>query len=162
MQAIMMCILFGVAVAFGGCEGRPFREANMQTGYVITMEELGAPFIPDTVFSLANLRLLSVKGMDCGYGQSPMPCRELYAIPAKIGNLTKLESLSLPVNAISSIPPELGELQNLKAIDLSDNSLLSDIGELKRLKQLGLVGNPIGGAERERIRKALPGCRVLF
>jgi hypothetical protein len=40
----MMCILFGVAVAFGGCEGRPSSEANMQTGYVITMEELGAPF----------------------------------------------------------------------------------------------------------------------
>lgn len=184
----MMCILFGVALAFGGCKGKPLRQPNMQTGYVHTTEELQSDSIPDSVYRLVNLRALSIKGMDCDYGDSLLHCWALSVIPAKIGNLTKLESLSLPVNAISSIPPELGDLQNLKSIDLSDNASLSDIGsivkikgltslglygchisrlpenigELKNLKQLGLVGNPIGGAERERIRMALPGCRVLF
>jgi hypothetical protein len=187
-------IIIGAAVVLGSCSEPVTRPAVPvpvsieQTGYVHTTQELESDSIPDSVYLLVNLRALSVKGMDCDFRDSLLHCWALSAIPARIGNLTKLESLSLPVNAISSIPRELGELQNLKSIDLSDNGSLSDIGsivkikglvslglngcqisrlpenigELKSLQELGLVGNPIGAAERERIRKALRGCRVLF
>ncbi|MGZ4049756.1 MAG: leucine-rich repeat domain-containing protein [Bacteroidia bacterium] len=125
---------------------------------------------------------------DLGTSKDVTKCRMLNEIPAKIKNLKKLESLRLNVNNISKIPPELKELKNLTALDLTDNPALTnvdyvtallnlehlslfgcgltklpaDIGKLKKLKTLGLTGNNINAVELNRIKKALPGCKVIF
>ena len=62
-------------------------------------------------------------------------------IPPELGDLAKLEHLSLPKNRlVGPIPPELGKLANLTVLDLFDNALTSAIPpELGRLTQLTVL-----------------------
>jgi plastocyanin len=71
-------------------------------------------------------------------------------IPAEIGNLTKLVSLSLALNELSgSIPPELGNLANLEQLELPDNRITglipAELGNLTRLTDLELDDNDLAG-----------------
>ena len=121
-------------------------------------------------------------------GNDITECWMISEIPLQIKNLKKLEQLRLNVNAITKIPKEIVELKNLKSIDLNDNMGLSDIsylmklenleelglygcgltklppniGELHKLKYLGLSGNQIDSIELNRIKKALPNCKIYF
>ncbi|XP_043726241.1 protein NSP-INTERACTING KINASE 3-like [Telopea speciosissima] len=68
----------------------------------------------------------------------------------EIGNLRKLETVSLQNNAISGpIPAEIGKLEKLKALDLSNNKLNGGIpttlGGLKNLNYLRLNNNNLSG-----------------
>ena len=71
-------------------------------------------------------------------------------LPAELGDLTKLEGLSLNVNALrGAIPAELGNLANLKEIYLVGNSLTgsvpAELGNLANLEKLYLAVNSFTG-----------------
>ncbi|MBX2927797.1 MAG: leucine-rich repeat domain-containing protein [Saprospiraceae bacterium] len=68
--------------------------------------------------------------------------QELAKIPEAVYSNIGLEILLLNNNKLSSLPPEIGQLDKLGKLDLSDN--------------------PIPEAEREKIRKLLPGVEIWF
>lgn len=109
--------------------------------------------------------------------------------PAAIKNLSQLERLELPLNALAVLPPdELATLRHLRPLDLTDNECLAEIdplasrtqlqelylygcyleklpantGKLKNLQTLGLTGNNLSPLEQSRTRKALPNCAIFF
>ncbi len=161
--------------------------AGNNTVYQNTTQALRSNKIPASVFQLKNLRTLSIKGMDCDYGDHNT-CWMISEIPAQIVQLQQLERLYLPVNALTMIPAELGSLPKLKCLDLSDNpglsavdnvtkiqgleqlylygcaltSLPKNVGALKKLKKLGLTGNNLPGAEQVRIKRVLPNCEIIL
>ena len=71
-------------------------------------------------------------------------------LPAEIGSLANLGSLSLRLNNLTGpIPLQLGSLANLRILDLDSNSLegamLPDLGSLAELQVLFLSGNRLEG-----------------
>ncbi len=71
-------------------------------------------------------------------------------IPAQLGNLTKLEWVSLNQNQLTGeIPPELGSLANLERLRLYNNQLTGEIpaelGSMTNLDHLRLDGNQLTG-----------------
>lgn len=116
--------------------------------YTAQTRELKSGRIPDSVFSMTELRSLYVMGMDCDYreldamGNDITQCWAIKEIPADIGRLAELEELLLPVNAISSLPKEIRKLKNLRVLDLTDNpiSKVDDITSLTRLEHVSLCG----------------------
>ena len=77
-------------------------------------------------------------------------------IPAQLGNLTNLTSLSLNRNSLTgSIPPELGNLANLENLRLNQNSLTgsipAELGNLANLIHLRLHSNLLSGSIHERL-----------
>lgn len=121
-------------------------------------------------------------------GNDITECWGISEIPARIANLQELETLSLNVNAIPSIPEELIQLKHLRVLVLDDNTIFTDganldklenlevlslngckisklpdgIGQLKKLRSLGLAETQLDAKEKARIKKALPGCNILF
>ena len=84
-------------------------------------------------------------------------------IPAALGNLTDLESLSLQENWLTgSIPAVLGHLSNLQWLALDRNALTgsipSELGNLTHLRHLKLNGNMLSG----RIPPELGGLTGLI
>ncbi|MCU0354852.1 MAG: leucine-rich repeat domain-containing protein [Cytophagales bacterium] len=68
-------------------------------------------------------------------------------------------------NRLESLPAEIGNLTFLQELNLRDNSLTklpAEMAQLKHLQVLNLAGNPIADAEKDRIRRMLPNCRVYF
>ncbi len=66
------------------------------------------------------------------------------AVPASIGDLTKLTTLSLESISLEEIPIEIGNLKELQILDLSGNSLTeipNEIGEFTKLQMLDLSNN---------------------
>lgn len=90
----------------------------------------------------------------------------LTSLPAELGQLSKLAYLNLDRNRITALPDSLGRLSNLTWLRLNQNRLTAlpeDLSGLaQNLKILYLMGNPIPDAEKQRIRKALPKCNVIF
>lgn len=90
----------------------------------------------------------------------------LPALPDALGDLTKLQYLNADRNQLSTLPASLGKLTTLKWLRLNHNQLhaLPDdlSGLAQSLQRLYLWGNPIPDPEKERIRKALPNCQVIF
>ncbi len=76
-------------------------------------------------------------------------------IPPEIGQLTRLEKLSIGAiepwssgehNPLTTLPPEIGKLAGLHTLDLSDNQLMvlpPEIGKLSNLQILILSGNQL-------------------
>ena len=67
-------------------------------------------------------------------------------LPAEIGQLCLLESLSVSNNAITEIPSEIGQLQNLKFLRLNNlrlTSLPAEIGSLSQLTYFSARGNDL-------------------
>jgi len=91
---------------------------------------------------------------------------QLSELPVALGGLTKLSYLNADRNQLTAIPTPLGRMPTLKWLRLNDNriaALPDDLSGLsKGLQRLYLRGNPIPEAEKERIRKALPNCQVIF
>ncbi len=106
--------------------------------------------IPDSVFTMTNLKSLAITGMDCDLkkidekGNDVTECWALREIPTSIKNLNELEYLQLNINAIQSIPREIENLKKLKVLDLTDNPGLRDIDNVilleNSLEELYLYG----------------------
>jgi Leucine-rich repeat (LRR) protein len=87
------------------------------------------------------------------------------SLPSEVGQLTNLTELDLDYNELTSLPPEIGQLINLTELDLRGNELTSlplEITQLTQLKRLDLKHNNFSKAERKRIRKRLPNCKIKF
>jgi Leucine-rich repeat (LRR) protein len=114
-------------------------------------------------------------------------CWMINEIPLKIANLVLLDTLRLTLGAFGKFPYEVANLKNLRFLDLTDtfmsdiNNLMTlknlnqlwlygcglsklpdNIGNLSNLKFIGLVGNNLDISEVNRIRKALPNCKVYY
>jgi Leucine-rich repeat (LRR) protein len=90
----------------------------------------------------------------------------LTGLPPEIASAKKLTYLNLDRNQLTNLPPEIIELSSLKWLRLNGNKLTAlpeKIDQLApTLKRLHLKGNPLPDEEKERLRKALPGCEIVF
>lgn len=194
MKGLSQRLCFGVAALLTSCGADATIKTSMFTAQqldtITSLETSTANFksnsIPDEVFKIKNLRSLSIKGMECDYGEKEA-CWEIEEIPKEIAYLTKLEQLHLTVNSIRRIPKEISALANLRILNLSDNAGLSDIDyvsslsnleelylfgcnvhkmpenieQLKNLKYLGLVGNQIDSTELYRIKRRFQAVKSV-
>ena len=74
------------------------------------------------------------------------PSYRLTKLPPQIGDLKKLEYLSLGFNKLTTLPPQIGKLENLRVLHLNNNklkSLPSTIGKLTKLEKLDLSSNAL-------------------
>ena len=81
-----------------------------------------------------------------------LSCLGLEELPPEIGQLTRLEWLSLYGNQLTALPREIGQLTRLKELYLSGNQLTAlprEIGQLTRLEGLSLYGNQLTALPRE-------------
>lgn len=133
--------------------------------------------VPASIARLSKLSWLDVgqaglSQVDPALGRLPA-LRTLYlndnaltALPATLAEASHLVYLNLDRNKLTSLPDELGRLQSLTWLRLNGNqikALPADLsGWTKGLKRLYLRGNPLPDAEKERIRKALPNCDIVF
>ena len=84
--------------------------------------------------------------------------------PESIGNLTKLEFLDLSENQLTSLPESIGNLNKLEELYLYGNQLTSlpeSIGNLTSLTLLLLYDNQLSPEVIEKLRQALPDCRII-
>ena len=54
-----------------------------------------------------------------------LPYNKLTSLPAKIGQLTRLQELEFTSNNLSSLPAEIGQLTNLQTFKIDGNPLSS-------------------------------------
>lgn len=81
------------------------------------------------------------------------------ALPAEIGQLSRLRVLDASNNQFTGIPAEVGQLNNLEVLDYSNNQLTgipNELGNLSNLKILDFSGNDISEHDLGVIREALP------
>jgi leucine-rich repeat protein SHOC2 len=73
--------------------------------------------------------------------------------------------LILTNNQLKALPERLVELENLEMLILSNNQLTSlptNLEAMKNLKTLIAINNPFSEEEKQRIRAALPDCKVYL
>ncbi|MGZ3239709.1 MAG: leucine-rich repeat domain-containing protein [Burkholderiaceae bacterium] len=71
---------------------------------------------------------------------------KLAAVPAKIGQLSRLERLRLENNQLTTLPPEIGRLTRMKELNLNNNQLTAlppEIEQLTRMGRLDLGNNQL-------------------
>lgn len=110
------------------------------------------PQIPKQIEKITALKLLFVTNA------------YLQELPPELWQLTNLQMLNLFGNRLKTLPTEIAHLKNLQTLDLEANSfsnLPKEIGQLKKLTTLNLRNNNFSKAEIEKIKKLLPGCRVI-
>lgn len=90
----------------------------------------------------------------------------LTELPADLGSVQTLTYINLDRNQLTALPPEIVKLSALKWLRLNGNQLKALPENIQllapTLKRLYLKGNPLPDPEKERIRKALPGCEIFF
>jgi hypothetical protein len=116
---------------------------------------LGSTGLKQLPGELGQLRKL--KELDLSFN------RELLSLPPEVGQLQALESLNLKNTGLTTLPEELGQLERLTFLDLQATALKSlpaCLFQMKSLKTLDLYWTPIPPEELERLRRALPDCKV--
>jgi Leucine-rich repeat (LRR) protein len=113
--------------------------------------------LPDTIFSLVNLKYLDfsnnkiyflnsyIKNLKC-LVEINLSNNALTSIPEEIGFLTELEVVNFSFNKINLIPNIIGNLKKIKKLDLSENLITSiplEINYLSLLEELILFKNKI-------------------
>jgi Leucine-rich repeat (LRR) protein len=87
-------------------------------------------------------------------------------LPSHFERLAQLQYLNLDRNQLTHLPEGIGQLRSLRWLRVNDNQLTrlpSDLNGLaQNLEILYLVGNPLSMEERDRIRKTLPKCKVIY
>ncbi len=89
----------------------------------------------------------------------------LKKIPSDIGKLNNLKTLMLNNNQITELPREITQLSQLELLLLSNNDVSKmpeNLAALTNLKTLILTGCVIPLEEQDRIKKALPNCKIYF
>jgi len=113
---------------------------------------LGADMRPVEQQALEKIRRAAAKRateLDLSSLDAPVGAG-LAALPAEIGELTRLEVLQVSCNALRTLPPEIGQLSNLRTIFASSNQLVTlpcEIGQLSNLESLYLGGNRLNGPD---------------
>ena len=90
---------------------------------------------------------------------------QLDSLPESIGQLANLTLLYLDENKLTSLPESIGNLTNLTWLNLRRNQLTrlpESIGNLKNLIWLNLRENKLSQSEKDKIRKQLPNCEIIF
>ncbi|MEY8746272.1 leucine-rich repeat domain-containing protein [Paenibacillus tundrae] len=111
--------------------------------------------IPRDIGKLAQLKELTIYGgsayhVESGWKPKPKQELELNHIPAEIGNLTELVSLSIGYSGIRELPPELEKLKKLKWLNIT-NSLIEGtpdvVSRMHWLEHVSLSGHSLGLTE---------------
>ncbi len=108
--------------------------------------------LPAALGKLTHLELLLLDG------------NRLTSLPEEIGALAELKRFSLTGNALTTLPAAMARLGLLESLDLSGNRLTvlpAALDKCRSLKLLKLTGNKITLADKNRFRRALPGCLVV-
>ncbi|WP_299458561.1 leucine-rich repeat domain-containing protein [uncultured Microscilla sp.] len=110
--------------------------------------------IPGNVSKLKNLEYLYMYGND------------LTALPAAIGQLTKLKSLSVSSNKnFKTLPPTIGALRNLDRLELSYTAITNlpaAINGMKQLKFIKIRKTNMSQATADQLTKALPDTKIDY
>jgi hypothetical protein len=113
--------------------------------------------LPESIGNLQYLAYLSVEDNEEGG-------REV--LPESIGQLSSLKELFCSDNNFTELPQSIGELSSLEELLVCDNkelkALPSTIGELSKLEELDAYGCALSGAEKGRVRAALPNCEKVY
>jgi Leucine-rich repeat (LRR) protein len=107
--------------------------------------------VPPEIGKLTNLKSLALRDS------------KLTTLPPEIGNLTNLEDLYFFNSQITTLPPEFGKLTKLKRLWLHNNQLTKlplEMENLVNLEMLNLNSNRISATEIERLKMALPNCKI--
>lgn len=121
---------------------------RQDTAYITSTEALKRDEIPDSVFAMTQLRVLSISGMDCDYviidknGNPVKDCWMIRSIPPAIGQLKKLHALRITLGSFSVLPAEIAVLKKLRVVDFTDGALVNvdALGNLDQLEELYLYG----------------------
>ena len=108
--------------------------------------------LPQSLGSLTHLELLLLDD------------NRLAALPDEIGALASLRRLSLTGNKLTTLPAAIARLGLLESLDLSGNQLTAlpaALDNCRSLRLLKLTGNKLSLADKNRFRRALPGCLVV-
>jgi len=77
-----------------------------------------------------------------------------------------VEALDLRENPlITKFPLEILKFKNLKWLNIDSKSISSipnEIGQLKNLRKIYLHRDSLSVLEREKIKKLLPNCEIIF
>jgi Leucine-rich repeat (LRR) protein len=109
--------------------------------------------LPKGIEKLQKLFMLNLRG------------NQLTALPKGIEKLQNLSMLNLSSNRLTTLPKGIEKLQNLIILDLANNKLTTlpkGIEKLQNLTRLYLKNNPINKTERQKIKKLLPKCNIVF
>jgi len=123
---------------------------------------------------LKHLKRLKLANNQVKYCDLPIPKRleelnlegnQLQSLPDEIGQCQNLRSLILSENHLTQLPDGIVNLKNLELLLLTGNELTelpADIAKLSQLKTLVAKENHFSESEKERIRAALPNCKVYL
>jgi Leucine-rich repeat (LRR) protein len=110
--------------------------------------------IPGNINKLKNLEYFYAYGND------------LSGLPAAIGQLTKLKTLSVSSNKnLKSLPPTVGALRKLERLELSYTAIATlpaGINSMKQMKYLKLRKTNMTQATADQLKKALPDTNIDY
>lgn len=126
----------GLRALFLDCTGLraplPWGIAQLKSLEELRLQNYPFPSLPERVFSLPNLRHLSVAG------GSPE------RLPERLGRLGTLQTLHIERIPLTSLPESLGRLERLHTLRVIDTALAAlpaSLGKLRRLERCVLSGN---------------------
>lgn len=133
---------------------------------LVTMLELGGMLFPQDA---ETIEINNATEIDLSTIQQFTQLETLKIRGAKLKNIyplqncTTLRHLDLACNSIEDITP-VAFLYELESLDLSSNyfSLVTPFFSLTRLTELNLSGNPIPPDQLDRLRGALPNCKIIY
>ncbi|CAN7541792.1 leucine-rich repeat domain-containing protein [Paenibacillus sp. LjRoot153] len=110
----------------------------------LTIQTADLAYIPASIAKLKNLRVLCIQ---CGSYDRPTPGFQikpkeeihLNVIPAEIGELEKLEQLTIQYTSIHELPIELMKLKKLRLLNVSMCMIERKPDFLKDMEQLGFI-----------------------
>ena len=133
---------------------------------LVTMLELGGSMFPQdstsieitnasevnlaSIYLFNRLETLKIRGASL---------KNIYPLQ----NMSTLRHLDLACNKIEDITP-VASLYDLETLDLSSNyfSMVTPFFSLTNLTELNLSGNPIPPDQLDRLRNALPNCKIIY
>jgi Leucine-rich repeat (LRR) protein len=152
----ILLLFVTLALVGAGCAGTMTEERNVggegtatppASGVVVDRSGQGLSRFPSELLERTDIEELDISNNQM-----------TGALPAEIGQLSKLRVLDASDNAFTGIPAEIGQLSQLEVLDFSNNQLTGlphELGNLKELKELDLSGNDVSAFDLEIILRSL-------